>query len=62
MDIVEINKMCQSKKVRSATDNLYSLSKITKNDSLILMIYACKKMYGIGLTTKIIHGLGVRDL
>lgn len=62
MDIVEINKYTQDKKVRSARDNLYNLSNITKNDSTILVVYACRKMYGLRNTVKIIHGLGVKNL
>lgn len=62
MDIVEINKYTQERKVRSARDNLYNLSNITKNDSTILVVYACRKMYGLRNTVKIVHGLGVKKL
>lgn len=59
MDFVEINKFTQDKAVRISRENVYNLSKITKEDSLRLIIYACKRMYGLKNTSKIIHGLGV---
>lgn len=62
MDFVEINKLTQDKKVRSARDSLYNLSNITKNDSTILVLYACRKLYGLKNTVKIVHGLGVKNL
>ena len=62
MDIVEINKYTQEKKVRSSRDNMYNLSKITKDDSTRLVLYACRKMYGLNNTVKIIHGLGIKKL
>ena len=62
MDFVEINKFTQERKIREARDNVYNLSKITKEDSLRLVIYACKRMYGLKNTAKIIHGLGVEKI
>ena len=62
MDIVEINKLTQRKKVRSATDHLYELGKITKEDSVILIAYALRKEYGVLKTAEILHGIGVKDL
>lgn len=59
MDFVEINKFTQEKKVRSSRDQMYILSNLPKEDSLRLIIYACKRMYGIKNTAKIIHGIGV---
>lgn len=59
MDFVEINKFTQEKKVRSSRDQMYNLSNLPKEDSLRLIIYACKRMYGIKNTAKIIHGIGV---
>lgn len=43
MDIVEINKMIQRKKVVSALDSLYELCDLTKDESLTLILNACKK-------------------
>lgn len=62
MDIVEINKLTGNKLVLSARNNLYNCKNIVKEDSLILVLYACKKMYGLQKTVKIIHGLGVKNL
>lgn len=59
MDIVQINKMTQKKKVRSAENHLYNLGKITKYDATILVVNAVCKEYGIFRTADIIHGLGV---
>ena len=62
MDIVEINKYTQEKKVKGSRDNLYNLSNITKEDSTRLVLYACRKMYGLNNTVKIVHGLGIKKL
>ena len=62
MDIVEINKFTQEKRVKISRDNLYNLSKITKDDSTRLVLYACRKMYGLNNTVKIVHGLGIKKL
>ena len=62
MDFVEINKLTQEKKTAVARNNLYNLSNITKEDSTTLVLYACRKMYGLKNTVKIIHGLGVDKL
>lgn len=59
MDFVTINKLSQNRKVKIARDCVYGSKAITVDDSLVLIVYACKKMYGIGATAKIIHGLGV---
>lgn len=62
MDFVEINKYTQEKKVRSARDNMYNLSNMTKQDSTVLVLYACRKLYGLKNTVKIVHGLGIKKL
>lgn len=62
MDFVEINKFTQNKKVQHSRDLMYGSSSIPKNESLRLIIYACKKMYGTQNTIKIIHGLGVNKI
>lgn len=62
MDIVEINKRSGNKLVLSARNNLYNCKNIDKEDSLTLILYACKKLYGLQKTVKIIHGLGVKNL
>lgn len=60
MDFIQINKATQSKKVMSARNKLYSTGNgFNKYDALILVIDSLKKIYGIGLTAKIIHTLGV---
>lgn len=62
MDIVEINKMTQRKKVRSAEDRLYELYNLTKDEATILVLNACRNTYGLNKTVKIIHGLGIKKL
>lgn len=62
MDIVEINKKVRKKSVDLCTDHLYELCELTKDESLTLILYACKKQYGLNKTVKIIHGLGVKHL
>lgn len=62
MDIVEVNKRTGSKLVFSARNNLYNCKSVNKEDSLTLMLYACKKLYGLQKTVKIIHGLGVKNI
>ena len=54
MDIVEINKLTQRKRVGSATDRLYELGKITKEDAVILIAYALRKEYGVIKTAEIL--------
>lgn len=61
MDYIEINKFTQEKKVKASRDKLYG-KKIDKVDSLRLIVYASKRMYGISNTSKIIHALGVNDI
>lgn len=62
MDIVEINKMTQKKKVHEAEIRLYELLNLTKEQSLILVLHALKKQYGLNKTVKIVHGLGVKNI
>lgn len=62
MDIIEINKRTSSKLVLSSRNNLYNCKNVNKEDSLTLILYACKKIYGLQKTVKIIHGLGVKNL
>lgn len=62
MDIVEINKLLQKKKVHDAEIKLYELLDLTKEQSLILVLHACRKQYGLSKTVKIVHGLGVKNL
>lgn len=59
MDFVEINKFTRESKICESRDLMYNLSKLPKIDSLRLIVYACKKMYGIKNTSKILHGIGV---
>lgn len=61
MDIVEINKLTGERRARSARNNLYNLSSITKEDAVINMAYACKKMYGLRLTVKLLHALDIKN-
>lgn len=62
MDIVEINKLTQRKRLGSAEDHLYELCNLTKDESLVLVLNACRKTYGLSKTVKIVHGLGVKNL
>ena len=62
MDIVEINKLTQKKKVKDAEIRLYELLDLTKDQSTTLVLYALRKQYGLNKTVKIIHGLGVKKL
>lgn len=62
MDIVEINKLIRKKDVHAAEIRLYELLDLTKDQSLILVLNACRKTYGLNKTVKIIHGLGVKRL
>lgn len=62
MDIIEVNKRTGNKFVFSARNNLFNHKAIDKEDSLTLILYACKKMYGLQKTVKIVHGLGVKNL
>lgn len=59
MDFVEINKFTREILVAASRNNCYNCTKINKVDALRLIIYACKRMYGMRNTIKIIHGLGV---
>lgn len=61
MDIIEINKYTQSKKVMEARNKL-TQKKMQKDDALRLILYACKKMYGLQSTVKLIHGIGVEKI
>ena len=62
MDIIEINRKTQNKKVEAAELQLYQVgNSLTKDHSLILVLQACKKYYGLQKTVKIIHGLGVKN-
>ena len=58
MDFVEINKFTQENKVRLSRNALYN-KQIYKIDALRLIVYACKRMYGVNNTAKIIHAVGV---
>lgn len=62
MDIVEINKMIQKKKVHDAEIRLYELLDLTKEQSLVLVLNALRNEYGLMKTVKIVHGLGVKGL
>lgn len=62
MDIVEINKLTQKKKVHEAEIRLYELLNLSKDQSLTLVLNACRKQYGLQKTVKIIHGLGVQKI
>lgn len=59
MDIIQINKFTRSRDVDLARNNCYNSQKISKVDSLRLIIYACRKLYGVRNTAKILHGIGV---
>lgn len=62
MDLIEINKKTQKKKVESAEQKLYEVgNQLSQDHSLILVLQACKKYYGLQKTVKIIHGLGVKN-
>lgn len=62
MDIVEINKLTQKKKVYESEIRLHELLNLTKEQSMILVLYACRKQYGLAKTVKIVHGLGVKNI
>lgn len=62
MDFVEINKLTQRGKVHEAEIRLYELLDLTKDQSLTLVLNACRKQYGLAKTVKIVHGLGVKNL
>lgn len=62
MDFVEINKLTQRKKVHDAEIRLHELLDLTKEQSLTLVLNACRKQYGLSKTVKIVHGLGVKNL
>ena len=61
MDYVEINKFTQDKRIAESRNKLYA-RKLDKVDALRLIVYACKKMYGINHTAKIIKALGVEKI
>lgn len=62
MDIVEINKLTNKRKVFECEIRLNELLNLTKEQSLILVLNACRKQYGLSKTVKIVHGLGVKNL
>lgn len=62
MDFVEINKITQKSRVDSARDNMYRSKFVNQDDAVILIIYACRKMYGLGHTTKLIKALGINKI
>lgn len=62
MDFVEINKYIQKSKVSEAELHLYEPKDLTKEESLRLLLNACKKEYGIVKTVKIVHGFGIKKL
>ena len=62
MDLVEINKLTQKKKVKDAEIRLYELMDLNKDQCTTLVLYALRKQYGLNKTVKIIHGLGVKNL
>lgn len=62
MDIVELNKLTQYKKVSDAETRLMEPQALNNDQALILVINACRKKYGLHKTVKIIHGLGVKKL
>lgn len=61
MDYIEINKFTQEKKVTASRHKMYQ-KEMNKVDALRLIVYACKRMYGISNTSKIIHSLGVKSI
>lgn len=62
MDIIEINKMTQRKKVYDAEVRLNELLSLTKEQSTTLVLQALRKQYGLQKTVKIIRGLGIKKL
>lgn len=58
MDIIEINKFTQEKKVKSSRDLLYAKN-LNKTEALRLIIYATKRLYGTRNTVTILHKIGV---
>lgn len=58
MDIIEINRFVQKKKLYHSLDAMNN-KKLNKEDSLRLIINACKVQYGTINTAKILHGVGV---
>ena len=58
MDLIQINRFTQDSKVRQSRNALYD-KKIYKTDALRLIVYACKKMYGINNTARLLHSIGV---
>lgn len=58
MDLIEINKFTQEKKVKTSRDLLYARN-LNKTEALRLMIYASKRMYGATNTATILHKIGV---
>ena len=61
MDIIEINKLTQKKKVDLAEKKMLSKD-ISKDEALCLVISAVKQVYGIRATGNVIHGLGVKKI
>ena len=62
MDLIEINKMTQRKRVYAAESTLYELNELSKDEATTLVLQALRKTYGLTKTVKIIHGLGVQHL
>lgn len=62
MDYIEINKFTQNKKVHMSLDHMHEYRKLNKEDSLRLIINACKVQYGVMNTAKILHGVGVNKI
>lgn len=61
MDIIEINKFTQIKKVHMSLDHMHQKT-LNKEDALRLLINACKVQYGTINTAKILHGVGVEKI
>lgn len=62
MDLIEINKLTQRKKVYDAEIKLYELNELSQDQATTLVLQALRKTYGLSKTVKIIHGLGVDHL
>lgn len=58
MDFVEINRFTQERKIKQSRDLMYA-SNLNKVEALRLIIYACKKMFGVKNTATILHQIGV---
>ena len=62
MDYIQINKITQNKIVMQAKNELYNDKYICKTSALILIVDSLKKIYGVRLTAKLLHGLGVEKI